>query len=362
MIPSTIAIIPEVGYNPYYNSSIKAQQWLSYFATKHRVHVQHAKNGREYQVGKYFLDGAIIDSNGQLDKALQFHGCLYHGCQKCFHPESLNPIKQEKMIHTHQRHVQRINFIKSQVPELVEIWECDFDQMKRSEPDLERFISQLEFRERINPRDALFGGRTNASKLYYKINENERILHYDFTSLYPSVQKYFRFPIVHPKIITENFSDINSYFGLVKCRILPPKKLFFPVLPCRSHHKLVFTLCKKCAEHQSNKSCVHSDSERMMEGTWCSVEIQEAIRQGYIIDKLFEVWNYEKSDSYDESTKQGGLFTSYINSFLKIKQEASGFPRWVKNDQDKESYKQLYYQKEGIQLDLDKCQKKPRYA
>ena len=81
----------------------------------------------------------------------------------------------------------------------------------------------------LNPRDALFGGRTNAFKLYHKCEAGEKIKYYDFTSLYPFVQKYCRYPVGHPIIITENFGNVLDYFGIIKCKILPPKRLYIPV-------------------------------------------------------------------------------------------------------------------------------------
>jgi hypothetical protein len=42
------------------------------------------------------------------------------------------------------------------------------------------------------------------------------------------------------------------------------------------------------------------------------------------------------------------MFTDYINKFLKIKQEASGLPKWFKTDDDKRKYIQDYYDREGI--------------
>lgn len=101
----------------------------------------------------------------------------------------------------------------------------------------------------------------------------------------------------------------------------------------------------------------YSDKDRMIEGTWCSVEIQEAVKQGYVIDKIFEVWHYQKSECYDEITKTGGIFVEYINSFLKIKQESSGYPSWIKSEEDKDKYIQMYYDKEGVRLDKDKIKK-----
>ena len=47
-------------------------------------------------------------------------------------------------------------------------------------------------------------------------------MYIDFTSLYPSVQKFEKYPIGHPIKITDNFNtDISQYFGVIKCKILP---------------------------------------------------------------------------------------------------------------------------------------------
>ena len=52
----------------------------------------------------------------------------------------------------------------------------------------------------------------------------------------------------HPRIITENFDDVSTYFGLVKCTVLPPQGLFHPGLPYCTQGKLMFPLCKACAD------------------------------------------------------------------------------------------------------------------
>lgn len=45
------------------------------------------------------------------------------------------------------------------------------------------------------PREALYGGRTNANKLLHVCKDDEKIRYYDFTSLYPFVQKKCRYPM-----------------------------------------------------------------------------------------------------------------------------------------------------------------------
>ena len=102
--------------------------------------------------------------------------------------------------------------------------------------------------------------------------------------------------------------------------------------------------------------CIHSDSERCLEGTWVSLEINTAIENGYKIDKIFEIWQWNTIEQYNIESKTGGLFTNYVNCMLKIKQEASGYPAWVQTDDDKDKYVEEYNQKEGIRLDKEKIQ------
>ncbi len=143
------------------------------------------------------------------------------------------------------------------------IWECQWEKAKQIIPNVRAFMSNYTAPKRLNPRDSLFGGRTNAFKLYHKISEGERISYLDFTSLYPYVQSRKTYPIGHPEIILKDFEPIESYFGLIKCTVLPPRKLLHPLLPFKSPEgKLLFALCHTCAEQQLQNQCQHSDEER----------------------------------------------------------------------------------------------------
>jgi oxalate decarboxylase/phosphoglucose isomerase-like protein (cupin superfamily) len=78
--------------------------------------------------------------------------------------------------------------------------------------------------------------------------------------------------------------------------------------------------------------------------------VHEAINNGYEVLEMHEVWHFEHTIKYDPETKSGGLFTEYINTMLKIKQEASGFPSTVQMDEQKSAYIDEYYEKEGRRL------------
>ena len=49
----------------------------------------------------------------------------------------------------------------------------------------------------LKNREALYGDRTEAMRLYYEISEHETIEYCDVISLYPYICKYFKFPIGH---------------------------------------------------------------------------------------------------------------------------------------------------------------------
>lgn len=100
--------------------------------------------------------------------------------------------------------------------------------------------------------------------------------------------------------------------------------------------------------------CLHSIDLRCIEGTWVTVEIHEAIKQGYKIVDIYEVWHWENTEKYNPESKSGGIFTEYINMFLETKQEAGGYPDNVISDEEKEKYIKKYFDHEGIKLDKDK--------
>ena len=92
-----------------------------------------------------------------------------------------------------------------------------------------------------------------------------------------------------------------------------------------------------------------------MTGTWCTPEI----RLGYTRKKIYEVYHWEETTQYDSSTREGGLFAQYINTFLKFKQEASGSTDWIKTESDMNTYIQEYAQKEGVSLNRWNITKNP---
>jgi hypothetical protein len=96
--------------------------------------------------------------------------------------------------------------------------------------------------------------------------------------------------------------------------------------------------------------CSHSDEERCIVGTWVVDEDRKAVEMGYKVMGVYEFWEYEVTCFYKD-TNSGGLFAGYVNIFLKLKQESSGYTSWVQSEEQKDEYIEDYRRAEGIALD-----------
>ena len=154
--------------------------------------------------------------------------------------------------------------------------------------------------------------------------------YYDFTSLYPHVQKSGVYGRGHPDILVGDqirLDSLDEYEGVIKVKILPPRRLDVPVLPLRmSSGKLMFPLCRSCCERTSEEPCDCTPGERSWIGTYHTGEVKLAVSKGYVVLRAYELHNFppERRCVYDPANPGAGLFASYVNAFLKIKQESSG--------------------------------------
>ena len=348
-----IAIIPPQGYFPGNQSAIAAC-WLNYLNKENDLNIKHAFNGGEMRIENRLVDGFDIDSN----TVYQFHGCFWHGCPICYKNRStINPVNEITMEELYQKTQVFSIHLRSKGYNLVEIWECQFRQDMAENVALADMYDKYKPFQPLQPREAFFGGRTNATKLYHECNDDENIRYVDFTSLYPWVCKYAKLPLGHPEVYRD--TDIpDRVEGLIKCKVLPPQNLLHPVLPYRTRNKLLFPLCRTCAESNIQDFCLHENPEdRVLIGTWVSVELDKAVELGYQILEKYEAWHFPLTDQYDPDTKTGGLWADYINLWLKQKQQASGWPDWVESESDKQRYLRDYEDNEGVKLDANKIEK-----
>uniref|UniRef100_A0A914N3Z1 DNA-directed DNA polymerase n=1 Tax=Meloidogyne incognita TaxID=6306 RepID=A0A914N3Z1_MELIC len=196
----------------------------------------------------------------------------------------------------------------------------------------------------IDIRSAFFGGRTGPLKLFHKTGAGQKISYYDVTSLYPFINMTTRYPTGHPDVHILNNdvkwtqpSDNTFELALLKVFVIPPRSIDIPVLPMKigdDDERLLFPLCSTCAKENpngdvnENYSCKHSDQQRGWVSTCTSIELNEALKEGYVVTKVFRVLEFK---NYDDN-----LFRPYIREFMAQKIHASGFDNDIKGDKQKE--------------------------
>ena len=357
------------------NQSLKALKWLAW--QEHQLRQQHpatsdrirtVRNGGEVRVAdRYLVDGYDpCDPVTHRPTVYEFNGCLWHGCPTCF-PRQRNryPIchTDRTLREVYESTQNKQDTLRQRGYDTRIIWECEWDLEVKTNDALRQFLDTLELVEPLHPRNAFFGGRTNAVKLHHMAERRlgEKIEYIDVTSLYPWVNKRCEYPTGHPDVLVNpEDQDIHHYFGMAKVDILPPYGLYHPVLPHRHKGKLTFPLCQACMEEEMAKPlleksyhCQHTPEQRMLRGEWCTPEIQKAVELGYTLIKIHEVYHFPSE------RRQVGLFAEYVNTWLKIKQESAGYPAWATNPTDKARYVHQYKQREDINLDPNLIVKNP---
>ena len=349
-----VGLIPPHGYYTGNQSAI-AVCWLKAVSGARGVPIRHYGNGGEVKIGGRYVDG--VGSNGEL---FFFHGCFWHGCPECHKDrDSTNPVSGLTFRELHVRTRVHMDALRASGRSVTEMWECKFRPLILRSPSMAKLLARCARYAPLKPRDSFFGGRTNAVVLHKKAGPGESIRYVDFCSLYPYVNKYARYPVGHPKVYSGE--DIPAVVeGLIKCSVLPPRDLYHPVLPYRTRGKLTFPLCRTCADEATQGLCVHENPAlRALTGTWVSTELEKAVSVGYRVLHRYEAWHFEKTLQYDPSTKSGGLWASFIDVWIKLKQQASGYPAWANTPQAKARYVADYEEHEGIALNPDSIEKNP---
>ena len=267
---------------------------------------QHVRSSAEGEKKLTLPGGRTVFVDGfhaPTQTVYEFMGCTYHACPKC-HPYRRNLPRfchpDRTCEEVFEATLKKVATLKAAGYSVVVKWECEFVKEKTTDADVIAFLQTFHMVTPLEPRDAFFGGRTEAITLYAKAAPGDSISYVDFTSLYPSINKYGLYPSGYPKIVfNPEDQNIFSYFGIAKVSILAPEKLYLPVLPVRQHGKLTFPLCSACVTeemgklmHERSNCCGHTREQRMLHGSWVTLELQKAVEKGYHIEKIHEVFHF----------------------------------------------------------------------
>lgn len=347
-----IGVTPINGYISCTSSNV-CNAWLDLMERKTDTKIH-----REQRLGMFICDGINYDKK----VVYEYWGCLFHGCNHCVTDKQLifMGITREKL---HKRVVEKQMFYEKNGYDLVERWEHELWDEEEEEYIKKRTKEwkQIKISTDGGLKKALFGGRVNFTRLRHTCESNEKIKYYDFNSLYPKCLWDHKYPTGHPRVISDDIEDITlehfPYFGFICCTVLPPAGLNLPVLPSKVDGKLFFTLCCSCSRERNKdkgEECDHNDKQRAISGTWTTAELYLSLQKGYKIIKVFVVYQFDTSDRE--------LFKDYLRTWIKVKQEASGWPRStlgeteeetdVKQDEYLEKWNSVY----GIKLEKNRIE------
>ena len=201
-------------------------------------------------------------------------------------------------------------------------------------------ISILKKEDYNTMKRGFFGGRTEVFKLYKKwsnkdVKQGKYGKYVDIVSLYPTSQFLDYLPYGQPKHYKFNEDDkvdINNYFGMIRCDIECPKNLHIPLL--------------------GGKQITPDGTEKFQFGlndmkdvVYSSEELKKALKLGYKITRVYEIYHFKKSKE---------LFKSYIRTFMKGKVCGGGYNGTYK---EKVKYCEEYKIKYGINIKPDELVK-----
>ena len=117
-----------------------AIEWLEWVAHKEIIHIRHQLNNTEKRIGDRRLP--VDGFNAQTQTVYQFHGCYWHGHDCALNRgKDFNEKRKKPMVELREETRANTENIRSKGYNVVEKWECQWRQMKRTDHELQRFIA-----------------------------------------------------------------------------------------------------------------------------------------------------------------------------------------------------------------------------
>ena len=82
---------------------------------------------------------------------------------------------QEMMEQRYSNTLKKVNYLESHGFVVVQKWECELKKELKEDEEMKRFFDEYEIVDPLQPRDAFYGGRTNATKLFHECQGDEKI-------------------------------------------------------------------------------------------------------------------------------------------------------------------------------------------
>ena len=87
----------------------------------------------------------------------------------------MSPISQKTMEQLYEDTVRKVKYLKDHGFQVVQKWGCELEKELKEDEELNQLFQEYEIVDPLQPRDAFYGGRTNATKLFRQCQCNEKI-------------------------------------------------------------------------------------------------------------------------------------------------------------------------------------------
>ena len=122
------------------SSSRMADDWIQWEAKERGIRIRYQLNQTEKRIGDRQLP--VDGFHKESQTVFQFHGCYWHG-HRCHltQGKEVNEKSGKSMVELYDETKANTKYIKDQGYRVVELWQCQWLQMKDTNKDLQRFIA-----------------------------------------------------------------------------------------------------------------------------------------------------------------------------------------------------------------------------
>lgn len=121
-------------------------------------------------MGRYHIDG--FAETGGVRRVWEFLGCFFQSCPVCFTPSDVNPLTGVSFETMYCETLEKLSYLQScQNVALMVMWEHEWDGMRECDEDVRQFLRRYNAPQPLEPRGALFGGRSCPVQLRYSAGQ-----------------------------------------------------------------------------------------------------------------------------------------------------------------------------------------------
>ena len=186
MPENKIAAEPVRGWRANHTQSHAALKWLRWeeeklSKTNLLPRIAHARNKGERRIvhgSKSFL---VDGYDAHTRTIYEFQGCFYHGCITCFPNRTMkHPFHQSKtMQNVREETRSKTEKLTALGYSVKEMWECEWDRMIETDPQLKEFVEKVDIVTPPNPREAFLVGEqmpSNSTTKFKKKNKSITVI------------------------------------------------------------------------------------------------------------------------------------------------------------------------------------------